>query len=67
MQGTVKTYDTESRTGSLLTDGGAEVGIDAISMQGSELRLLRIGQRLDFALVEEDGRALARSLKIPSF
>lgn len=67
MQGTVKSYESASRSGVLLTDDAAEVAIEASSMEGSGLRLLRIGQRVDFELVEDDGRAIARSLKIPTF
>ena len=67
MQGTIKTFETASRTGELLTDDGREVQITPLSLEGSELLLLRVGQRVDFELVEEGGRGEARSLKIPTF
>lgn len=63
-QGTVKDYDEESRTGSLLMDDRTEVAIDPTSMEGSGVRFLRLGQRVRFELVEEGGRKLARSLRI---
>jgi 2-phospho-L-lactate guanylyltransferase len=63
-QGTVKDYDEESRTGSLLMDDRTEVHIDPTSMEGSGLRFLRLGQRVRFDLVEEGGRKVARSLRI---
>lgn len=63
-QGTVKDYERESRTGTLLLDDETEVHIDATSMEGSSIRYLRIGQRVKFDLVEEGGRSMARSLRI---
>lgn len=63
-QGTVKHYDAETRTGSLLMEDRTEVAIDATSMEGSGLRFLRLGQRVRFDLIEEGGRKVARSLRI---
>jgi 2-phospho-L-lactate guanylyltransferase len=63
-QGTVKDYDEQTRTGSLLMDDRTEVAIDPTSMEGSGLRFLRLGQRVRFDLVEEGGRKVARSLRI---
>jgi len=66
-QGTVKEFENEERTGSLLLDDGAEVAIDAASVEGSGIRSLRIGQRVKFDLVEDSGRKLARGLRIVTF
>lgn len=66
-QGTIKTYDHESRTGSLLLDDETEVEIDPTSMEGSEIRYLRIGQRVKFDLTEESGKKVARTLRIVTF
>jgi cold shock CspA family protein len=63
-QGTVKDFDAEARTGSLLMEDRTEVGIDPTSMEGSGIRYLRLGQRVKFDLVEESGRKLARTLRI---
>jgi len=63
-QGTIKDFDVEARTGSLLMEDHAEVYIDPTSMEGSGLRFLRLGQRVKFDLVEEGGRKLARTLRI---
>ncbi len=63
-QGTIKDFDIEGRTGSLLMEDRTEVLIDPTSMEGSGLRSLRLGQRVRFDLVEESGRKLARSLRI---
>ena len=63
-QGTVKEYERESRTGTLLLDDETEVHIDPTSMEGSGIRYLRIGQRVKFDLVEDAGKKLARTLRI---
>lgn len=63
-QGTVKGFDEQERTGTLLMEDRTEVQIDATSLEGSGLRFLRMGQRVRFDLVEEGGRKLARTLRI---
>ena len=63
-QGTIRDYDAQGRTGSLLMDDRTEVHIDATSLEGSGLIDLRIGQRVKFDLVDEGGRKLARTLRI---
>ena len=63
-QGTVKDFDEQDRTGSLLMEDRTEVQIDATSTEGSGLRFLRIGQRVRFDLIEEGGRKIARTLRI---
>ena len=63
-QGTIKDFEGEERIGSLLMDDRTEVEIDAVSVEGSGLRMLRIGQRVRFDLVEEAGRKVARNLQI---
>ena len=66
-QGTIKHYDLDTHTGVLLLDDESEVHIDPVSMEGSGLRYLRIGQRVKFEVVEEDGRKLARTLRHITF
>jgi cold shock CspA family protein len=63
-QGTVKDFDADARTGSLLMEDRSEVQIDPTSLEGSQIRYLRIGQRVKFDLVEEGGRKIARTLRI---
>ena len=63
-QGTIRDFDEQERTGSLLMDDRTEVAIDATSLDGSGLRGLRIGQRVRFDLVEEGARKVARTLQI---
>jgi cold shock CspA family protein len=66
-QGTIKEFDIQERTGSLLMEDRTEVGIDATSVEGSGIRTLRIGQRVKFDLIEEGGHKLARTLQIVTF
>jgi cold shock CspA family protein len=63
-QGTVKTFDDGSRSGSLLLDDASEVAIDAVSLEGAGVRYLRIGQRVRFDLIDESGRRVARTLRL---
>ena len=63
-QGTVKTFDDGSRSGSLLLDDASEVAIDATSLEGAGVRYLRIGQRVRFDLIDESGRRVARTLRL---
>ena len=63
-QGTIKDFEGEERIGSLLMDDRTEVAIDAVSVEGSNLRTLRIGQRVRFDLIDEAGRKVARNLQI---
>jgi len=53
--------------GSLLLDDRTEVAIDADSTEGSGIRYLRIGQRVNLDVVDEGGRKLARNLRIVTF
>ena len=66
-QGTIKDYDRENRTGTLLTDTEEEVTIDAGSVEGAGIRYLRIGQRVKFDVADEGGKKVARELRIVTF
>jgi cold shock CspA family protein len=66
-QGTIKDYDEATRTGSLLMEDRREVAIDDRSIGDPAIRTLRLGQRVKFDLGEEDGRAVARDLRIVTF
>ncbi|WP_171064346.1 hypothetical protein [Actinomadura soli] len=50
MQGTVKEYDTETRSGSVLLDDGTELPFDADAFAAGGLRFLRFGQRVNLAM-----------------
>ncbi len=57
-QATVKTYDSITRTGTLVSDDGATTWqVDGAAMDSSPMfRFLRPGQRITFDLVDEGGR-----------
>ncbi len=67
MQGTVKDFDEQTRTGSLMTDDRIEVVIDLRSIGEGDLLMLRIGQRVRFDVDDVDGRSVARGLKLVTF
>ncbi|MBP2703290.1 hypothetical protein JOL79_05675 [Microbispora sp. RL4-1S] len=50
MQATVKTFDPETRAGSLFLDDGTEIPFGAAAFDAGPLLLLRSGQRVNIAL-----------------
>ena len=80
-QGTVKDFDFEARTGTLLMDDRTEVVIEPASIpEGSEIRTLRLGQRVGFDLDPDPdpdggggagsgagGPKVARNLRVVTF
>ena len=46
VQGTVATFDTQTRSGTLLLDDGTELAFPTEAFDASGLRLLRLGQRV---------------------
>ena len=67
MQGTIKHYDVDSHSGSLLTDDRTEIAIDDRSLADPSILLLRIGQRVRFEVEALDGGSVARSLHLVTF
>ncbi|MEU5878017.1 hypothetical protein [Spirillospora sp. NPDC047279] len=53
MQGTVRTYDAGTRSGSVLLDDGTELPFDAAAFDAGGLRMLRFGQRVNLAMESE--------------
>ncbi|HZB33588.1 MAG TPA: hypothetical protein VE465_25740 [Streptosporangiaceae bacterium] len=53
MQATVRTYDAQTRSGSVLLDDGTELAFDAAAFDAGGLRLLRFGQRVNIAVADE--------------
>jgi cold shock CspA family protein len=60
MQATVKEFDAETRSGSVLLDDGTELAFDADAFAAGGLRLLRFGQRVRLAV--DGGRVSAVTL-----
>ena len=61
MQGTVRSFDTATRSGLVLLDDGSQVPFGAEAFAKSGLRLVRSGQRLRLR-VDRDGTVTAVSL-----
>jgi 2-phospho-L-lactate guanylyltransferase len=55
MQGTIATFDPQTRTGTALLDDGSEVSFPAAAFEASGLRLLRLGQRVRFETGSDGG------------
>ena len=66
MQGTVKSFDTESRRAVLLDDSLRELPVDAEAFAASGLLELRIGQRVRFELTEDGEEQRVTNLGIVS-
>lgn len=58
MQGTVASYDPQTRSGTLLLDDGTQIGFGTDAFDASGLRLLRLGQRL--RIEHDDAGAVSR-------
>ena len=64
-QATVKTYDSLTRTGVLVSDDGAqEFQVDGAALDNGMFRFLRPGQRVTFDIVETEGKKAIRNLRI---
>ena len=64
-QATVKTYDSVTRTGVLVSDDGTrEFAVDGAALDSGMFRFLRPGQRVTFDVVETEGRSSIRNLRI---
>jgi cold shock CspA family protein len=64
-QATVKTYDSITRTGLLISDDGSqEFDIDGAALDSGMFRFLRPGQRVTFDFVETEGKTTIRNLRI---
>lgn len=64
-QATVRSYDSQTRTGVLLADDGqTEFEITSEAMDTSMFRFLRPGQRVTFDLVGAEGARKVLNLRI---
>jgi len=61
MQGTVRSFDPETRGGTVLLDDGTELPYDAAAFDAGGLRLARVGQRVALR-ADQDGRITALTL-----
>ena len=63
MQGTVATFDAQTRSGTLLLDDGSELAFPAGAFDASGLRLLRLGQRVR---VDRDREGTVTRVTLPT-
>jgi 2-phospho-L-lactate guanylyltransferase len=61
MQGTVATFDMDTRSGTVLLDDGTPVAFDSAAFDASGLRFVRLGQRLRLDR-DADGRIVKVTL-----
>jgi cold shock CspA family protein len=61
VQATVKTYDADTRSGSVLLDDGTELAFGTAAFDAGGLRLLRFGQRVNLAVADENVTAITLS------
>jgi cold shock CspA family protein len=65
-QGTVKHFDIETHTGTVLLDSQEELSFDAETFAASGLLELRLGQRVRFDIVQDAGGKHIRQLNLVS-
>lgn len=65
-QGTVKHFDVETHTGSVLLDNSDELPIDAETFAASGLLELRLGQRVRFEIDQDGDLRRVRGLNLVS-
>ncbi|HEX9775850.1 MAG TPA: cold-shock protein [Actinomycetota bacterium] len=63
-QGTIKSYDEQSKSGVILDDGATEIAFDHESFRTSGIRLFRIGQRVKFDQIGEGSTLRVSNLTI---
>ncbi|MFD7893858.1 hypothetical protein ACFV0C_25810 [Streptomyces sp. NPDC059568] len=61
MQATSYTYDSETRSGSVLLDDGTPLEFDAAAFDAGGLRMLRVGQRVR---IETEGEGAGRRVTL---
>lgn len=66
-QGTIRTYNAQTKSGIILDDKKNEIPFDHESFRHTGIREFRIGQRVKFALEGEGPRQKVRDLTIVSF
>jgi cold shock CspA family protein len=65
-QGTIRSFDHETRSGSLLDDGLRELHYDAEAFRAAGLMELRIGQRVRFQLEGSEDEPTVTHLNLVS-
>lgn len=64
MQATVRRFDPESRSGTVVLDDGVELPFDAAAFDAGGMRLLRLGQRVRIEVAEQAGSPVVTYLTL---
>lgn len=64
MQATVRSFDAQTRSGTVLLDDGAELAFDDVAFDAGGVRLLRTGQRVRIETTDGPGPRRVTSLTI---
>ena len=67
MQGTVKEFSEESRSGSVVLDDGTVIALPADAFSRSGLRKLTFGQRVRFEVAGEGDARAVTSITLATF
>lgn len=67
MQGTVSTFDPESRSGAVFLDDGTELVFDATAFDAGGLRHLRLGQRVRLRTADDTERGRVTVVTLATF
>ena len=67
MQGTVKEFREETRSGSVILDDGTVIPLPAAAFSASGLRKLQFGQRVRFEVVGEGDARVVSSINLATF
>lgn len=65
-QGTIKTFDRQTHSGSLVLDDQTELTFDTATFAASRLMELRIGQRVRFDIERTEDAPQVRNLQLVS-
>ena len=64
VQATVRRFDPESRSGTVVLDDGVELPFDTAAFDASGMRLLRLGQRVRIEVAERGGSPVVTYLTL---
>lgn len=63
-QGTIKTYDEQTKSGVILDDAKKEYTFDHEAFRNTGVRLFRLGQRVKFHVIGDGERTKVRDLTL---
>jgi len=67
MQATIRRFDEETRSGSVLLDDGVEIAFDGAAFDAGRMRLARFGQRVRITVVGEGAHRVITAVTLATF